>query len=290
MEKIIDLHTHSTASDGSMSPSELVRHAKAIGLAAIALTDHDTVDGVDEALNEGARLGIEVIPGIEISVKFKPEMHILGLFPNGDKYQNIRTELTAIKLGRQERNIKIINRLNELGIKITEDEVRSVAMGDVTGRPHIARVLVAKGYVKSIDEAFDVYLSKEGQAYFQRFELEPADGIKAIRNAGGLPIIAHPVFLRKSYQEMDKLLEELKEYGLVGIEAHYSENSKEDTGNFLRLAIKHELVATGGSDYHGDFKSGIQLGSGRGGLKVPYELLDKLKALDKKLNRFEQTK
>ena len=180
MEKIIDLHTHSTASDGSMSPEELVRHAKAIGLSAIALTDHDTVDGIEEAIKEGKRSGVEVIPGIEISVRYKPEMHILGLFPDGDKYLNIRSELSVVKKGRQERNRKIINRLNELGIEITEDDVRNVAMGDITGRPHIARVLVAKGYVKTIDEAFEIYLSKEGLAYFQRFELEPVDGIKAI--------------------------------------------------------------------------------------------------------------
>jgi predicted metal-dependent phosphoesterase TrpH len=278
MDQIIDLHTHSTASDGSMSPAELVKHAKSVGLAAVALTDHDTVDGIGEALEEGKRIGIEVIPGIEISVKYKPEMHILGLFPNGENYEKIRHELTAIKQGRDIRNRKIIKRLNELDINITEEEVRNVAMGDITGRPHIARVLVAKGYVGSIDEAFDKYLSRDGLAYFQRFEMEPADGIKAIRNAGGLPVIAHPIFLRKGYDEMDYLLKELKGYGLDGIEAYYSENSKEDTGNFLRLAIKHELVVTGGSDFHGSFKSGIELGSGRGGLKVPYELLEKLKA------------
>lgn len=285
MEKFIDLHTHSTASDGSMSPAELVRHAKERGLAAVALTDHDTVDGIQEAIKEGKRSGVEVIPGIEISVRYKPEMHILGLFPEGDSYLNIRSELSTVKKGREDRNKKIINRLNELGIEITEDEVKDVAMGDITGRPHIARVLVAKGYVRTIDEAFDIYLCKEGLAYFQRFELEPADGIRAIKKSGGVPVIAHPVFLRKSYDEMDKLLKELKEYGLGGIEAHYSENTKEDTGNFLRLAIKHELVATGGSDFHGNFKPGIELGCGRGGLKVPYELLDKLREYQNNNNR-----
>lgn len=277
MDKIIDLHTHSIASDGSMSPSELVRHAKENGLAAIALTDHDTVDGVEEALEEGAKIGIEVIPGIELSVDYQPEMHMLGYFLNLNEYTNIRKQLGLIRQGRDDRNRKIINRLNELGINITYDEVKNVALGDVTGRPHIARVLLSKGYVKSIDEAFDKYLSKQGRAYFKRFELTPADGIKAIRSAGGLPIIAHPVFLRKSYDEMDKLLKELKRYGLAGIEAMYGENSKEDTGRFLRLAIKHELLVTGGSDFHGTYKNGIELGRGRGNLKVPYELLEKLR-------------
>lgn len=277
MDKIIDLHTHSIASDGSMSPAEIVRHAKEKGLAAIALTDHDTVDGVKDALEEGERIGIEVIPGIEISVAYKSEMHILGFFLNAKEYTNIRQELGIIKQGREERNKKIINKLNKLGVDISEEEVRSVALGDITGRPHIARVLVSKKYVKTMDEAFDKYLSRDGLAYFKRFELQPIDGIKAIINAGGIPVIAHPVFLRKSYDELDKLLKELKEYGMAGIEAIYSENSKEDTGNFLRLAIKHGLLVTGGSDFHGTYKNGIELGRGRGNLKVPYELLEKLR-------------
>lgn len=278
MDKIIDLHTHSSASDGSMTPEELVAYAKLKGLAAIALTDHDTVDGVKNALDEGERIGVEVIPGIEISVEYKPEMHILGLFPEKDKYVKIKEELNAIKTGRELRNKKIINRLNELDVDITEEEVKKLAIGDIVGRPHIARVLVAKGYARSIDDAFDKYLSKEGLAYFKRFELKPKDGIRAIRRAGGIPVLAHPVYLKQTYDQLDKLIPELKEYGLIGIEAYYSEHSNEDTGKFLRLAIKHNLLATGGSDFHGSFKSGIELGRGRGNLNVPYELLEKLKA------------
>ncbi len=278
MDKIIDLHTHSSASDGSMTPAELVAYAKLKGLAAIALTDHDTVDGVKNALDEGERIGVEVIPGIEISVEYKPEMHILGLFPDKDKYVKIKEELNAIKTGRELRNKKIINRLNELDVDITEEEVKKLAIGDIVGRPHIARVLVAKGYARSIDDAFDKYLSKEGLAYFKRFELQPKDGIRAIRRAGGIPVLAHPVYLKQTYDQLDKLIPELKEYGLIGIEAYYSEHSNEDTGKFLRLAIKHNLLATGGSDFHGSFKSGIELGRGRGNLNVPYELLEKLKA------------
>lgn len=275
--KLIDLHTHSTASDGSMSPAEIVRLAREKGLSAIALTDHDTVDGVEEALEEGKRSGVEVIPGIEISVDFKPEMHILGYFPAINGYTGIRQELEVVKQGREVRNKKIINRLNELGIDITLEEVKGVALGDIMGRPHIARVLVNRGFVSSIDEAFDRYLCREGLAYFKRVELKPGDGINAIRNAGGLPVLAHPVFLGKSNGELDTLLAELKEFGLAGIEALYSENSKEDTGNFLRLAIKYELLVTGGSDFHGSFKPGIELGRGRGRLEVPYELLEKLR-------------
>lgn len=277
MDKIIDLHTHSLASDGSMSPTELVRHAKEKGLSAVALTDHDTVEGIREALDEGNRIGIEVIPGIEISTNFKPEMHILGYFLNKDEYKNVQKELATIRKGREERNIKIINKLNDLGINITEEEVKEVALGDTIGRPHFARLLLNKGYVKTMLEAFDKYLGKDGLAYFKRFELEPVDGIKLIKNAGGLPVIAHPALLKMSNNDMDKLLSELKEYGLAGIEAIYSENSKEETGNLLRLAIKHQLLVTGGSDFHGTYKSGIEIGTGRGNLKVLYELLEKLK-------------
>lgn len=275
--KLIDLHTHSTASDGSMSPAEVVRLAREKGLSAIALTDHDTIDGVREALEEGKKSGVEVIPGIEISVDFKPEMHILGYFPGINGYTGIKKELEVVKQGREVRNKKIINRLNELGIDITLEDIKGVALGDIMGRPHIARVLVNRGFVSSIDEAFDRYLCREGLAYFKRVELKPGDGISAIRNAGGLPVLAHPVFLGKSYGELDTLLAELKEFGLAGIEALYSENSKVDTGIFLRLAIKYELLVTGGSDFHGSFKPGIELGRGRGSLEVPYEILEKLR-------------
>jgi predicted metal-dependent phosphoesterase TrpH len=221
---------------------------------------------------------VEVIPGIEISVNYKPEMHILGYFLDINEYTSIKNKLGQIKKGREDRNKKIFGRLNELGVYVTEEEVRQVAAGDITGRPHIARVLVSKGYVRSIDEAFDRYLSKDGLAYFKRFELQPEDGIAAIKNAGGIPVIAHPVFLKKSYADMDNLFGELMQYGLAGIEAIYSENSKEDTGNLLRLAIKHNLLVTGGSDFHGSYKRGIELGKGRGNLNIPYELLEKLKA------------
>lgn len=279
MTRIIDLHTHSIASDGSMSPAELVRHAKDKGLAAVALTDHDTVEGISEALAEGNRIGIEVIPGIEISTNYKPEMHILGYFLDVDKYLFVQKELTEIRKGREDRNYKIISRLKELGITITEEEVKEISSGDTIGRPHFARLLMEKGYVKNMQEAFDKYLGKDGSAYFKRYELEPIDGIKLIKNAGGIPVLAHPALLKMNYNDIDKLLVELKEYGLAGIEAIYSENSKEETGNLLRLAIKHKLLVTGGSDYHGTYKNGIEIGYGRGNLKVPYELLEKLKSV-----------
>ncbi|QNU67666.1 PHP domain-containing protein [Ruminiclostridium herbifermentans] len=278
MTEIIDLHTHSTASDGSMSPAQLVRHAKDKGLTAVALTDHDTVEGISEALDEGNKIGIEVIPGIEISTNYKPEMHILGYFFDNERYLNVQKELTEVRKGRENRNYKIINRLNELGIPVTEEELKEISLSDTIGRPHFARLLIEKGYVKTMQEAFDKYLGKDGLAYFKRQELEPIDGINLIKKAGGIPVLAHPALLKMNYNDLDKLLMELKEYGLSGIEAIYSENSKEETGNLLRLAIKHELLVTGGSDFHGTYKNEIEIGIGRGNLNVPYELLEKLKS------------
>lgn len=276
MDRFIDLHTHSSASDGSMSPRELVRHAKACGLSAIALTDHDTVEGIDEALDEGRRVGLEVVAGVEISADYKPEMHILGYFFNGT-HNNIRDTLKKLRENRSIRNPKIVSKLNELGFDITLEEVEAEANGSVVGRPHIAKVLVKKGYVKSTEEAFEKYLSSGKPAYFKKDKLKPEESIQEIVKAGGIPVLAHPIYLYHTLSELDQLLEQLKKAGLIGVEAHYVDNSKEDTGNLLRLVIKHSLLATGGSDFHGDFKPGIELGKGRGNLKVPYELLDRMK-------------
>lgn len=276
MDRLIDLHTHSTASDGSLSPSELVKLAKASGLAAVALTDHDTIQGIDEALAEGEAIGIEVISGIEISVDYRPEMHILGYFFN-DTYKNIEPVLERLKKNRAERNPKIARRLNELGFEITMEEVVREAKGTIVARPHFAKVLMNKGYVQSISEAFDRLLGSGKPAYFKKDKLDPAQGIKEITTAGGIPVLAHPVHLNLPLRELDELLGELKQAGLAGTEAYYVDNSPEDTGNLLRLCIKHDLIPTGGSDYHGSFKPDIEIGRGFGNLKVPYESLERLK-------------
>ncbi len=276
IDKYIDLHTHSTASDGSMSPRELVRHAAKCGLHAVAITDHDTVEGVDEAADEGGKLGIEVIAGVEISADYKPEMHILGYFFNGD-HNNIKPTLSRLRENRTVRNPKIINRLNELGFSISLEEVDTEVRGSVVGRPHIAKVMLKKGYVKSIEEAFDKYLSTGRPAYFKKDKLTPEEGIKEILRAGGIPVVAHPIYLYHTWNELDELLGNLIKSGLKGVEAYYVDNSSDDTGNLLRLAIKHELLVTGGSDFHGSFKNGIEIGVGRGNLRIEYVLLEKLK-------------
>jgi 3',5'-nucleoside bisphosphate phosphatase len=272
----VDLHTHSRASDGSMEPSELVRYAASKGLAAIALTDHDTVKGLPEALEEGERVGIEVISGIEISAEYKCELHILGYFFDED-YIDMEAVLNTLMENRNERNPKIISKLNALGCDITMDEVVAEANGSVIGRPHISKVMIRKGFVKSTEEAFSKYLAYGKSAYVSKDKLTPKQSFDAILKAGGIPVLAHPVHLNMSFDELDTILAEFKGYGLKGIEAYYVDNKGDDTGNLLRLAIKHGLIATGGSDFHGSFKPDIDVGTGRGNLEVPYKALEELK-------------
>lgn len=298
-KRYIDLHTHSTASDGSMPPEEVVRHAHGLGLAAIALTDHDTVSGVGKALEEGRRLGMEVIPGVEISVSLsswdwpslacsdvpaekraeacrEPEMHLLGYFFSGD-FSLMAKTLEELQEKREQRNVRIIQRLNELGLKLTIDDVEQKAAGGVAGRLHIARVLMEKGYVSSTAEGFDKYLSSGRPAYFRKEKLTPQEGIAEIIKAGGVPVLAHPIYLGMECSRLGRVLEKLKAAGLVGIEALYTENTQEQTQELLRLAEIYGLKVTGGSDFHGSFKPGIEAGVGRGGLRVPYSLLTALR-------------
>lgn len=278
MSGFIDLHTHTTASDGSMTPEELVRHAKNRGLSAVAITDHDTVGGIAAGLAEGEAAGIEVIAGVEISVAFKPEMHMLGYFSQA-AYTNIKDTLDTLRKNREERNPKIIKKLNGLGFDISLEEVKKEALGDVVGRPHIAKVMVGKGYADSLEEVFDKYLASGRPAYFKKDKLTPREGIEEILKAGGVPVLAHPIFLGLDSVGLDHLLYELKDAGLKGMEVHYVENTEEDTRLLLELAQGHELLITGGSDFHGGFKENIEIGAGRGNLKIPYVLLEELKRL-----------
>ncbi len=276
MEKLIDLHAHTTASDGSMRPAELVRQAKEAGLCAIAVTDHDTVSGVEEAQEEGRRIGVEVIAGVEIGVEFLPEMHMLGYFFN-DSYKNIGAVLSELINNREMRNPKIIAKLNELGFDISNDEVVSASEGDVIGRPHIAKVMVDKGYVKTINEAFDKYLASGRPAYFKKDRLSPYQGIQEILKAGGIPVLAHPMHLDLGLAQLDELLFRMASVGLKGVEVYYVDHPYNFKEQVKYLAKKHKLIATGGSDFHGSFKPEIKLGKGYGKLKIPYSILEELK-------------
>ncbi|MHB8171842.1 MAG: PHP domain-containing protein [Thermincolia bacterium] len=276
---MIDLHVHTTASDGTLTPWEVVALAREKGLAAVAITDHDTIDGVREALEAGSQLGLEVIPGVEISVDHNGgEMHILGYYVNLQSTYLLE-QLQLLQDYRNQRNPKMVARLNQLGLKVTLEELEGEAGGKVIGRPHLASLLMKKGYVRTKQEAFDMYLATGKPAYFKKEKLTPVEGIELVTKAGGIPVLAHPKYLKEAIkpQRLAQMVEELKGFGLKGIEAYYSYHTQADTDFFLELARKLDLVVTGGTDFHGANKPDISLGTGEGSLQIPDELLKGLK-------------
>ncbi|TAK09940.1 MAG: PHP domain-containing protein [Candidatus Manganitrophaceae bacterium] len=277
MNDRIDLHTHSTVSDGTDAPAELVRYAKEKGLRAIALTDHDSIDGIDEALAVGREVGVEVIPGVELSADFSEgAMHLLGLFVDRTAPSFLQ-RLAVFQAARRERNPKIIKKLQEMGFKITEEEVTAAAGGGQAGRPHFARVLMEKGYVHSITEAFEKYIGDEGPAYVKKSQPSPEECIALIHEANGVAVLAHPNTLRLSDERLDVLFERLVNAGLDGIEVYYSTHTPEETARYERLAAEWNLAKSGGSDFHGKHKPQIDLGVGEGTLHVPSSLLETLR-------------
>lgn len=273
----IDLHLHTTFSDGSLPPLEVLKLAQKTNVTTLSITDHDTVDGLPDAFAAGESLGIEVIPGIEISSRHgDSELHVLGYFLDW-KDPVLLQELERLKETRHHRNPRIIQKLNELGINISYDEVKALA-GDVSvGRPHIARVLMAKGYVTSAKEAFNRYLADGAAAHVPRELPEPAEAIRLIRAAKGVAVLAHPVWLNRIGEGIGKLCERLKEAGLQGIEAHYSTHKPDQTADYVSTARRLDLLVTGGSDFHGLTKPDIDVGIGRGNLKVSPALLEPLR-------------
>ena len=276
----IDLHIHTTESDGSLTPSQVVHYAKEKGLKAIAITDHDTIHGNEEAIKEGISEGVEVIPGVEISVDYSPgTMHMLGYFITTED-PILNEKLTLLQDSRADRNPRIIEKLNKLGLSLTYDEVVQVSGGGQVGRPHMAQVLMEKGYIKSIKEAFDKYLGKGAPAYLDKFRLGAEEAIAMITNAGGIPVLAHPSTLYcKSSDELDALVKKLVNQGLQGLEVYYSEHDERKTSSYKLLAKRYNLAITGGSDFHGKNIKGIDLGTGRGKLKIPYTVLENLKTI-----------
>jgi len=277
---MIDLHTHSLFSDGSCSPTELVDEACRIGLTALALTDHDSTTGVDEFMDACRRSSPEGpmgIPGVEISADVdQGTMHLLGYFIDHGNGA-LESILLEIRNGREIRNRKIISRLGELGANLTFDEVADFAGDEVVGRPHFASAMIARGYVKSKQEAFDSYLAKGKPAYIDRFRLLPEESIRAIRAAGGVPVLAHPLTLGLSDRKLRAVVGEFREMGLQGIEVHYSEHSAVLVEQLLTLARDFDLVVTGGTDYHGKMNPGIKLGVGFGSLKISDDLVEPLR-------------
>lgn len=274
----IDLHAHSTASDGSYRPAEVVRLAKDAGLQAVALTDHDTTDGLAEAVTAGQELGVEVIPGVEISAQFTDDtMHILGYFIDF-RDGKLAERLAVLKQARKERNPKIVAKLNALGVSITMEQVERLSGGGQVGRPHIARALLESGYVKSMQQAFDVYLKNGGKAYVEKYRFPPDEAMDMIRQAGGIPVLAHPFTLGLgSAAALKEVLQDLKAKGLAGVEIFYAEHTPEQEALYLRLAQELGLLVTGGSDFHGDNKPDTGLGKIRSRNRLTYDLVEALK-------------
>lgn len=273
----IDLHLHTRYSDGSLTPAEVVDLAHQAGVTALAITDHDIVDGIPHALDAATPLGIEVIPGVELSSRFhEQELHVLGYFFDW-RDSTFGDHLARQRRSRHARNPQTIERLNALGLELSEEEVQAKAGSDSIGRPHIAQVLVDKGYVQDTREAFDRYLKEGAPAYAPRRLSDTRDVIAWIRNAGGVPVLAHPTWTRCQGEPLYRLCASLKEAGLSGLEVFYSTHDRKQTSRYLELAKRLDLLVTGGSDFHGAANPAIQVGRGKGNLKVPAALLDPLR-------------
>ena len=283
---MIDLHSHTDQSDGSVPPAQLVHNAVALGLEALGITDHDLLTGYDMAVPYAAESGLELICGVELSTrpeqqpgeKRPPSVHLLGYFVNTPPTAEFREWLLQHQASRRQRNLDLIAKLNSLGVDITLEEVRALGR-NLTGRPHFAKILLKKGYVKTNQEAFDVYLADDARAAVEREEPTLIEGIERVRAAGGLPSLAHPVRLpRRDRESLEALLGSLCAAGLQGLEVYHSEHSPDDVALYLSLAAQFGLIVTGGSDFHGDNKPSIALGTGKDhNLQIPYALLEQMR-------------
>jgi len=275
---VVDLHSHSTASDGSETPSALVEMAVSIGLSRLALTDHDTLEGIPEARAAAETADIELIPGTELSLDYEGGMHlvVLWLEPGEGPLQD---RLVSLQAGRSQRNAAIVDLLVGLGMPITLEELAEEGGGGSVGRPHIAAVMMQKGYVSSVAEAFDLWLSAGKPAYSGRPRMTPEEAISLAVASGGVPILAHPHTLGiNRADEMAQLLTRLRSAGLVGLEAFCAGYRRHEREGYADLARRFGLVASGGSDYHGSYKPGLALGTGYGDLEVPDSAVDLLRA------------
>jgi len=278
---LVDLHTHSTASDGIYSPSELLQHAHDAGLQVLALTDHDSTNGVEEAAQAAQALNIAFIAGIEINTDGSgSEVHVLGYFPEYDRV-SFQAALQVLRDARVHRGARMVERLNKQGVHITWERVRQIAHGSV-GRPHIAQALMEAGYVQSMPEAFEQYLCTGCPAYVPRYKLTVEDAIHLITSANGLPVVAHPAELLDSGR-LRSWLPRLCEEGLVGLETYYGQYTPTTVAELRTLADEYHLIPTGGSDFHGPGVHPTPLG----GHPVPHESVDRLR--EKALARHGKT-
>lgn len=276
---LVDLHAHTTASDGSLSPSELVAHARAVGLAAVAVTDHDTIGGWEEALAASADAGVEVVPGVELSTSYEGgRFHILGYYVRPASV--LTATLERIQAARRNRNGEIFDNLRSLGIPLEPAEVRKISGSETgqLGRPHFALAMVQRGYVASTQEAFDLYLADGKPAYATKNVLTPQDAISQIHEAGGVAIWAHPPLNRNyGHDELEEKLEEWIEWGLDGLENHYSRYTSAEAAWTASVCEKFGLLPSGGSDFHGTSKPDVYLGRTETGDALPYATLQAIK-------------
>lgn len=281
--RAIDLHTHTAKSDGSYTPAELVDYAVEKNLAAVAITDHDSIAGLDEALSHAASLrrqglpSVEVVPGIEFSTKYeKQDVHIVGLYIayDGDVFQEA---LNGFIDSREGRNRKMCRNLQEAGIGISYEKLQELYPGAVITRAHYASFLCEYGYVKNRQDAFAKYLGDHTKYFVPREKVTPSQAVELILRAGGVPILAHPPLYHMGNERLDVLVSSLTENGLMGIESFYSTYTNQDVRDMLRLAEKYELLLSGGSDFHGANKPGLDLGCGYGKLFIPEDVLTKIK-------------
>ena len=275
--KRIDLHTHSLCSDGAQTPADVVRTAKEAGLSAIALSDHDNIEGVQEAMDAGKALGVEVIPAVELSAQSDTELHILGYFVDihNKKLQDAMAYALQVRDERQEETCR---KLNEQGFAITMEEARAEAHGNpVLCRAHFAQVMVRKGYAESVKDAFNKYLSVGCYAYSNRQALTAKEAISLIREAGGIAVAAHLHLIKMPDNELREYLKELISYGLSGVEGYYTDYSPDMEQRYQTMAKELGLVISGGTDYHGANKPHIAIGKGKGELEIPYSVLEGLR-------------
>lgn len=273
----VDLHVHSNASDGTFSPSQVVELAKNAGLDAFALTDHDTTAGVPEALEKGRDLNIEVIPGIEVSSSFDgTEIHILGLFVNSDD-PVLAAMLEKMRISRDRRNEKMLENLAADGISFTKEELCGDNPDTIITRAHIAHALVAKGICSGMDQAFKKYLQYGGRYCPQKKHLSPEEVVKTLISNGAFVALAHPFQHKFGDKKTEELIAHMADLGMKGLEVYHSSNNKLESMKLQEMAVRHHLLPTGGSDFHGGNKPDISIGTGRGGLRVSSLLLEDIK-------------
>ena len=278
MEKLIDLHTHSSCSDGSMSPEELIVHAKNEGIYAVALTDHDCTSGLEAAQRKAKETGIEFIPGVEFSANSEAEAHIVGLFID-PLCPDMVSALEKAREERLEKNLEVSQNLKKAGMEVSLDEARKFAGGALLCRAHFAKAMVEKGYVSSVKEAFELYLAPGKCGYSPTVAMSAEKAISVIKKSGGAAFLAHVHHTKKEGDELLSYLKELKSQGLDGIEGYYSEYTASQGAQYRLLAKNLGLEISGGSDFHGKMKPHIQIGRGFGEMKIPYSILERIKIL-----------